>query len=98
MNIKDIEEVFDLGKKLVSCSYYGTRKSLPMSEVVTMPYSMLVQESTRDSIGIDLKGNVVIIDEAHNLIEGTSNVGIVQQSSVGGRNWIREDVFFPHHT
>ena len=63
VKINDIEDVNHLGKKLITCPYYGTRKSMNLAEVVTMPYSMLVQESTRDAIGLDLKGNVIIIDE-----------------------------------
>jgi chromosome transmission fidelity protein 1 len=34
-----------------------------------MPYTALLQRSTRASLGVELRGNVVVIDEAHNVIE-----------------------------
>lgn len=34
-----------------------------------MPYQHLLHANTRESLGISLKNNVVIIDEAHNLME-----------------------------
>jgi chromosome transmission fidelity protein 1 len=39
---------------------------------VTLPYPLLLQQSTRESLGIDLTGHIVIIDEAHNIIDAIS--------------------------
>ena len=39
---------------------------------MTLPYPLLLQKSTRESLGIDLTGHVVIIDEAHNIIDAIS--------------------------
>jgi chromosome transmission fidelity protein 1 len=41
---------------------------------------MLLHEATREACGIKLKGNIVIIDEAHNLIETISNIHSVEIS------------------
>lgn len=35
---------------------------------MTLPYNLLLQKTTREALGIDLTNQVVIIDEAHNLI------------------------------
>lgn len=35
---------------------------------------MLLHKDTRESLGIKLEGNIVIIDEAHNLIEAINNM------------------------
>ena len=35
---------------------------------------MLLHKKTRESVGIHLKGNVVICDEAHNVIEAINQV------------------------
>jgi chromosome transmission fidelity protein 1 len=43
-----------------------------LTKIVTLPYPLLLQESTRESLGIDLTGHVVIIDEAHNMIDAIS--------------------------
>lgn len=38
-------------------------------QLVVLPYQMLLHEVTRSAAGIKLKDQVVIIDEAHNLID-----------------------------
>lgn len=38
-------------------------------QLVTLPYQHLLHKATRESLGISLKNNIVIIDEAHNLID-----------------------------
>ena len=39
-----------------------------------MPYPLLLQKSAREALDISLKGHVVIIDEAHNLMDAISNI------------------------
>ena len=39
-----------------------------------MPYPLLLQKSAREALDISLKGHVVIIDEAHNLMDTISNI------------------------
>jgi len=41
---------------------------------VTLPYPLLLQRSAREALGLSLKGHVVIIDEAHNLMDTISNI------------------------
>ncbi|CAB4429069.1 unnamed protein product [Rhizophagus irregularis] len=68
-SVRDIEELVDIGRKLNACSYYGTRKSIRQCQIVILPYNLLLQKSSRESMGISLKNNIVIIDEAHNLVD-----------------------------
>ena len=42
--------------------------------MITLPYPMLLQKSAREALNISLKGHVVIIDEAHNLMDTISNI------------------------
>ncbi|PFH53881.1 hypothetical protein AMATHDRAFT_186475 [Amanita thiersii Skay4041] len=65
---KDIEDLAELGRIAGTCPYFGSRRAIPQAELVTLPYNLLLQRSARDALGIDLTGQVVIIDEAHNLI------------------------------
>ncbi|KAL8280650.1 hypothetical protein RQP46_006973 [Phenoliferia psychrophenolica] len=67
-SVHDIEDIEDLGRKLHTCPYYGSRRAVRSAELVTLPYNMLMQKSAREALGISLKGHVVVIDEAHNLI------------------------------
>ncbi|KAJ3192023.1 ATP-dependent DNA helicase chl1, partial [Entophlyctis luteolus] len=89
-SVRDIEELSELGKGRGICSYYGSRNSIPGSQLITLPYNMMLQKSTRDSLGISLQGNVVIFgkiiiwvligievtlaDEAHNLIDTITSI------------------------
>mmetsp|Transcript_42978 Transcript_42978/g.69017 ORF Transcript_42978/g.69017 Transcript_42978/m.69017 type:complete len:799 (+) Transcript_42978:75-2471(+) len=66
---QDIESLANVATEERCCGYYGARASIPEAEVVALPYSMLLHKKTRDSLGISLKGNIVIFDEAHNVIE-----------------------------
>ena len=34
-----------------------------------MPYQSLLSASTRQALGVRVKNNVVVIDEAHNLVD-----------------------------
>ena len=43
-------------------------------QIVALPYNTLLHKSTREASGIQLQGNIVIIDEAHNLLETINNV------------------------
>ena len=67
--IRNIEDLEDLGKKLHVCPYYGSRRSIKQAEICTLPYNLLLSKRARESLNISLKGHVVVIDEAHNLID-----------------------------
>ncbi|KAM7190814.1 ATP-dependent RNA helicase chl1 [Rhypophila sp. PSN 637] len=72
--LPDIEDLFRIGKELKVCPYYASRTAIPGAEVVTLPYPLLLQKSARDALGIKLEGNIVIIDEAHNIMDAVANV------------------------
>lgn len=42
---------------------------VPSAEVVVLPYNSLLHKATRESLDIKLKGNIVILDEAHNIMD-----------------------------
>ncbi|KFZ56565.1 Putative ATP-dependent RNA helicase DDX11-like 8, partial [Podiceps cristatus] len=67
VEVKDIEQLVALGRETKACPYYGSRYAIP--GLVVLPYQMLLHEPTRSAAGIKLKDQVVIIDEAHNLID-----------------------------
>ncbi|KAJ7644317.1 helicase C-terminal domain-containing protein [Roridomyces roridus] len=65
---KDIEDLASVGRLSNTCPYFGSRRAIPQAELVTLPYNLLLQRSAREALGIDLTDQIVIIDEAHNLI------------------------------
>ncbi len=72
--VHDLEELHTLGSGSGICSYFGARHAVAAAHVVTMPYASLLHQATRESLGVRLQGAVVIIDEAHNLIESINDV------------------------
>ena len=42
--------------------------------MVSLPYPLLLQKSSREALDISLKNHIVIIDEAHNLMDAISNI------------------------
>ncbi|KAK7891510.1 hypothetical protein WMY93_023473 [Mugilogobius chulae] len=71
-SVQDMEQLLKLGKELHSCPYYATRLSVPPAQLVVLPYQMILHEATRRAAGLQLKGQVLIIDEAHNLSDTLS--------------------------
>lgn len=65
----DIEDLVKLGHRLGACAYYGARKAIRPARIVATPYNLLLHASARAASDIRLKNHVVIIDEAHNLID-----------------------------
>ncbi|KAK1925113.1 helicase C-terminal domain-containing protein [Papiliotrema laurentii] len=67
--VKDIEDIVTMGKKTCVCPYYATRRAVKQSQLVTLPYNLLLQKNAREALEISLKDQIVVIDEAHNLID-----------------------------
>ncbi|OQR86924.1 ATP-dependent RNA helicase [Achlya hypogyna] len=84
--VQDIEELHALGDQLSSCAYYGARSAISAAQVIAMPYSMLLSKATRESMGISLKNNIVIFDEAHNIADAVNSTYTVMVSS---HQWIQ---------
>ncbi|TIC06905.1 DNA repair helicase [Wallemia mellicola] len=75
-SIRNVEDLEELGKNLNVCPYYGSRRAIKQSEICTLPYNLLLSKRARESMGISLKdlsnyvsSDIVVIDEAHNLID-----------------------------
>ncbi|CCD24279.1 DNA helicase NDAI_0C06200 [Naumovozyma dairenensis CBS 421] len=73
-DVHDIEDTVTVGESLGVCPYYAIRDSIPGAEVITLPYQYLFSESMRESLKIDLENSIVIIDEAHNLIDTINSI------------------------
>ncbi|KGL91372.1 Fanconi anemia group J protein [Charadrius vociferus] len=63
----DIEDLVSLGKKLRACAYFAARELMVDADIVFCPYNYLLDPQIRESMEINLKGQVVILDEAHNI-------------------------------
>ncbi|XP_071790208.1 Fanconi anemia group J protein homolog [Asterias amurensis] len=63
----DIEDLVTLGKKIKACPYYATRSLKDDADIVFCPYNYLVDPIIRSTMEISLKGQIVVLDEAHNI-------------------------------
>jgi chromosome transmission fidelity protein 1 len=72
--VMDIEELVKAGVEEKSCPYYSSRAAVNDSQIIFMPYQILFSKPTRDQCGIKLKDSIVIVDEAHNLMDTISQI------------------------
>ncbi|KAK2912256.1 Fanconi anemia group J protein isoform X1 [Channa argus] len=63
----DIEDLVTLGKRLRSCSYYAARELLQGAFIIFCPYNYLLDPLIRESMEINLEGQILVLDEAHNI-------------------------------
>ncbi|KAK2880984.1 hypothetical protein Q8A67_018252 [Cirrhinus molitorella] len=63
----DIEDLVRLGGKLRSCAYYAARELMQDACIVFCPYNYLLDPLIRESMEINLKEQIVVLDEAHNI-------------------------------
>uniref|UniRef100_A0A8C0G082 Regulator of telomere elongation helicase 1 n=1 Tax=Chelonoidis abingdonii TaxID=106734 RepID=A0A8C0G082_CHEAB len=66
-SILDIEDLVKNGNKHRVCPYYLSRSLKQQADIIFMPYNYLLDSKSRRSHNLDLKGTVVILDEAHNV-------------------------------
>ncbi|KAJ5767938.1 hypothetical protein N7533_000521 [Penicillium manginii] len=78
--VKDIEDIGKVGQQVGICPYYASRSVIKHSEIVTLPYPLLLQRSAREALNLSVKGHVVIIDEAHNLMDAIAGIHSVSVS------------------
>eukprot|EP00466_Bigelowiella_natans_P014652 jgi/Bigna1/67409/fgenesh1_pg.3_\ len=87
MEVWDIEDLVEFGKKHKACPYYASRLIFEHAELVFCPYNYLIDPLIRDSMDLDLNDAVLIFDEAHNIEDiardGTSgkfNIDVLQEA------------------
>uniref|UniRef100_UPI0037E8D6A8 regulator of telomere elongation helicase 1 n=1 Tax=Semicossyphus pulcher TaxID=241346 RepID=UPI0037E8D6A8 len=66
-SILDVEDLVKFGNKQKVCPYYLSRSLKQQADVIFMPYNYLLDPKSRRAHNIELKGAVVIFDEAHNV-------------------------------
>ncbi|KAH0515281.1 Regulator of telomere elongation helicase 1 [Microtus ochrogaster] len=74
--ILDIEDLVKNGSKHKVCPYYLSRNMKQQADIIFMPYNYLLDAKSRKAHNIDLKGTVVIFDEAHNVSRKAHNIDL----------------------
>lgn len=73
-DIHDIEDLVTAGRKGRACPYYASRAAADDAEIVLLPYQLLFHKNTRLQSGVDIRDAVIIVDEAHNLMDTLSAI------------------------
>lgn len=63
----DIEEMNEVGRESRGCSYFAAVDMMKDAELILCPYNYLLDANIRQSRMIEVKGDIVIFDEAHNI-------------------------------
>lgn len=67
LDVLDIEDLVTLGKKHSACPYFMTKEIRKGADIIFMPYNYLLDPKVRKIHNIELQGNIIIFDEAHNV-------------------------------
>lgn len=87
----DIEHLVELGRCMGGCAYYASHELYQNAQLVLCPYSFLVDPIVRGARGINVTGDVVILDEAHN-IEGYARESVGFEAQVADMRRACEEV------
>ncbi|UYV83980.1 BRIP1 [Cordylochernes scorpioides] len=63
----DLEDIVKVSKKIHACPYFGLRNLMQDAEIIFCPYNYIIDPIIRSNMEINLKGNIVVLDEAHNI-------------------------------
>ncbi|XP_031391340.1 Fanconi anemia group J protein isoform X2 [Punica granatum] len=85
----DIEDLVKVGQVVRGCSYYAARSMADDAQLVFCPYSYVVNPVIRGAMDVDIKGAILIFDEAHNIEDIAREAGSVD---------IEEDVLQKLHS
>jgi chromosome transmission fidelity protein 1 len=79
--VLDIEDLATTAKNMKACPYYATRKAAKETQLLLLPYNTILHNGTRTGVGLSINSNsVILLDEAHNIIESISNMYSTQIS------------------
>ncbi|XP_021366020.1 Fanconi anemia group J protein homolog [Mizuhopecten yessoensis] len=63
----DLEDIIGVGQAKTACPYYGTRSLKKDADIIFSPYNYLIDPLIREALEINVKDQIIILDEAHNM-------------------------------
>nr|XP_039271990.1 Fanconi anemia group J protein homolog [Styela clava] len=71
----DLEDLVGLGKTIKACPYYSAKELVSSSNIIFCPYNYLIDPMIRSQMQINLKNQIIILDEAHNIEDSAREAG-----------------------
>lgn len=68
----DMEDIVKKGRSMKSCPYFAARGLETQADIVFLPYIYLIDRNIRSAMDLDLENSIVVIDEAHNIEDVSS--------------------------
>ncbi|KAJ4776888.1 hypothetical protein LUZ62_061145 [Rhynchospora pubera] len=65
--VHDIEDLVKVGQSVKGCAYFAAQTMAAEAQLVFCPYSYVVNPIVRRAMDVDIKGSILILDEAHNI-------------------------------
>ncbi|KAJ3690877.1 hypothetical protein LUZ61_020041 [Rhynchospora tenuis] len=65
--VHDIEDLVKVGHSVKGCAYFAAQTMAAEAQLVFCPYSYVVNPIVRRAMDVDIKGSILILDEAHNI-------------------------------
>ncbi|XP_071698535.1 uncharacterized protein [Rutidosis leptorrhynchoides] len=76
--VHDIEDLLKVGEMVKGCSYFGSQALAEVADIVFCPYSYIINPQIRKAMEINIKGNIIILDEAHNIEDIAREAGSIE--------------------
>lgn len=73
--VHDIEDLVKVGHTVKGCSYFAARDMALEAQLVFCPYNYILNPIIRRAMEVDVKGDIVILDEAHNIEDMSREAG-----------------------
>ncbi|XP_052202294.1 uncharacterized protein LOC127808030 isoform X2 [Diospyros lotus] len=73
--VYDIEDLVKIGQEMKGCSYFAARSMADDAQLVFCPYSYIINPLIRKAMEVDIKGAILILDEAHNIEDMAREAG-----------------------
>ncbi|XP_068087028.1 Fanconi anemia group J protein homolog [Anabrus simplex] len=65
--VVDVQSLVQFGKKRRFCPYFAARELMDSSDIILCPVNYIIDPLIRKSMDLDLKGEIILVDEAHGL-------------------------------
>ncbi|XP_024528457.1 Fanconi anemia group J protein isoform X2 [Selaginella moellendorffii] len=73
----DIEDLVTLARSVRGCAYFTSRIMAADAQIVFCPYSYILSPIFRKAMDVDIRGAIIIFDEAHNIEDMSREAGSV---------------------